>query len=130
MMSMRYTVVYEKSRNGWGSYPPDLPGCGATGRTLPLVRRRIREAIKAHIQGLREDGYLYHRLARWPMWSKLMMRRNPVEDCDDLLVSVRESREALRRIATERLSVSSRRVDHRVGPHRRRASGTSGSLRL
>jgi predicted RNase H-like HicB family nuclease len=56
MMSMRYTVVYEKSRNGWGSYPPDLPGCGATGRTLPLVRRRIREAIKAHIQGLREDG--------------------------------------------------------------------------
>jgi predicted RNase H-like HicB family nuclease len=53
---MRYTVVYEKSRTGWGAYPPDLPGCGATGRTLALVKRRIRTAIKMHIQGLREDG--------------------------------------------------------------------------
>jgi alpha-beta hydrolase superfamily lysophospholipase len=35
MMSMRYTVVYEKARTGWGAYAPDLPGCGATGRTLP-----------------------------------------------------------------------------------------------
>jgi predicted RNase H-like HicB family nuclease len=56
MMSMRYTVIYEKSRNGWGAYPPDLPGCGATGRTLALVKRRIREAIRAQINGLREDG--------------------------------------------------------------------------
>jgi predicted RNase H-like HicB family nuclease len=53
---MRYTVVYEKSSTGWGAYPPDLPGCGATGRTLPVVKRRIREAIKSHIEGLREDG--------------------------------------------------------------------------
>jgi predicted RNase H-like HicB family nuclease len=51
-----YTVIYEKSRTGWGAYPPDPPGCGATGRTLALVKRRIRWAIVAHIQGLREDG--------------------------------------------------------------------------
>jgi len=53
---MPYTVVYEKARTGWGAYAPDLPGCGSTGRTLPLVRQRIRWAIKALVQGLREDG--------------------------------------------------------------------------
>jgi predicted RNase H-like HicB family nuclease len=56
MMSMRYTVVYEKSRTGWGAYAPDLPGCGATGRTLPLVRRRIQWAVRTDVQGLRDDG--------------------------------------------------------------------------
>jgi predicted RNase H-like HicB family nuclease len=56
MMFMRYTVVYEISRTGWGAYAPDLPGCGAAGRTLPLVRRRIQWAIRAHVQGLRDDG--------------------------------------------------------------------------
>ena len=53
---MQYTVIYEKSRNRWGAYLPDLPGCIATGRTLPLVKRRIREAVALHIQGMREDG--------------------------------------------------------------------------
>jgi len=53
---MQYTVIYEKSRNGWGAYLPDLPGCVATGRTLPLVKRRIREAVALHIQGMQEDG--------------------------------------------------------------------------
>jgi predicted RNase H-like HicB family nuclease len=51
-----YTVIYEESPTGYSAYPPDLPGCGATGRTLALTKRRIRWAIKAHIQGLREDG--------------------------------------------------------------------------
>jgi predicted RNase H-like HicB family nuclease len=55
-MGMQYSVIYEKSRTGWGAYPPDLPGCGATGRTLAVVKRRIRWAIKAHIKGLQEDG--------------------------------------------------------------------------
>jgi predicted RNase H-like HicB family nuclease len=50
-----YIVVLEKLRTGWGAYSPDLPGCGATGRTVGLVKRRIRWAIKTHIQGLRED---------------------------------------------------------------------------
>ena len=55
-MGMQYAVIFEKSRTGWGAYAPDLPGCGATGRTLPLTRRRIREAIAIHLKGMREDG--------------------------------------------------------------------------
>jgi predicted RNase H-like HicB family nuclease len=51
-----HTVIYEKSRTGYSAYPHTFQGCGATGRTLALTKRRIRWAIKAHIQGLREDG--------------------------------------------------------------------------
>lgn len=53
---MRYTVIYEKARNGWGAYLPDLPGCVATGRTLTQVKRRIGEAVAMHLRGMREDG--------------------------------------------------------------------------
>jgi predicted RNase H-like HicB family nuclease len=56
MTDIGYTVIYEKSRTGWGAYLPDLPGCVATGRTLPLTKRRIREAIALHVQGIQEDG--------------------------------------------------------------------------
>ena len=53
---MDYAVIYEKSGTGWGAYVPDLPGCVATGRTRPVVERRIREAIAMHLEGMREDG--------------------------------------------------------------------------
>lgn len=36
---------------------PDLPGCVATGDTLQIVEREIRDAIRFHIDGLKEDGH-------------------------------------------------------------------------
>jgi predicted RNase H-like HicB family nuclease len=35
---------------------PDLPGCVATGDTVKMVESETREAIRFHIEGLREDG--------------------------------------------------------------------------
>ncbi len=52
----RYAVVIEKARGNYSAYAPDLPGCVATGKTRALVARRIREAIRFHIEGLRQDG--------------------------------------------------------------------------
>jgi predicted RNase H-like HicB family nuclease len=52
---MRYVVVYERTRRNYAVYVPDLPGCVATGRTRAEVERRIREAIRLHIDGLRDD---------------------------------------------------------------------------
>ena len=49
-------AVYAKTTTGYAAQVPDLPGCIATGRTLPLTRRRMREALALHIQGMREDG--------------------------------------------------------------------------
>jgi predicted RNase H-like HicB family nuclease len=53
---MRYGVVIEKADSNYSAYVPDLPGCVATGQTIEEVEREIREAIRFHIDGLREDG--------------------------------------------------------------------------
>jgi predicted RNase H-like HicB family nuclease len=53
---MQYLVIYEKTATGYSAYPPDLPGCGAAGKTLEETKRVIHEAIEMHLAGLREDG--------------------------------------------------------------------------
>ena len=53
---MRYAVVIERAPNNYAAYVPDLPGCVATASTREELLDEIREAIKLHIEGLREDG--------------------------------------------------------------------------
>ncbi len=53
---MRYVVVIENAGSNFSAYVPDLPGCIATGATLPDVEAAIRQAIELHLDGLREDG--------------------------------------------------------------------------
>ncbi len=53
---MRYAVVIEKAEGNYSAYVPDLPGCIATGDTVAVVEREIRDAIRFHIDGLKSDG--------------------------------------------------------------------------
>jgi predicted RNase H-like HicB family nuclease len=53
---MRYAVVIEKAGGNYSAYVPDLPGCVATGETIPVVEAEIRDAIRFHIDGLKADG--------------------------------------------------------------------------
>ncbi|MCU1274253.1 MAG: hypothetical protein JWO48_1684, partial [Bryobacterales bacterium] len=53
---MKYAVVIEKTKNDFGAYVPDLPGCVAVADSLEEVERMIREAIQFHIEGLKQDG--------------------------------------------------------------------------
>ncbi|NEW86194.1 type II toxin-antitoxin system HicB family antitoxin [Rhodopseudomonas sp. WA056] len=53
---MRYAVVIEQAEGNYSAYVPDLPGCVATGDSVATVEVEIREAIRFHIDGLREDG--------------------------------------------------------------------------
>ncbi|MCG6206610.1 type II toxin-antitoxin system HicB family antitoxin [Rhodopseudomonas sp. HC1] len=53
---MRYAVVIEKADGNYSAYVPDLPGCIATGDSVAEVEVEIREAIRFHLDGLREDG--------------------------------------------------------------------------
>jgi predicted RNase H-like HicB family nuclease len=53
---MRYAVVIEKAGDNYSAYVPDLPGCVATGPTVDAVENEIRDAIRFHIEGLKEDG--------------------------------------------------------------------------
>lgn len=53
---MKYAIVIERAGGNFSAYVPDLPGCVASGDTIEEVELRIREAIKFHLQGMREDG--------------------------------------------------------------------------
>jgi predicted RNase H-like HicB family nuclease len=53
---MRYAIVIEKAEGNYSAYVPDLPGCVATGATIPEVQAEIRGAIRFHVDGLRADG--------------------------------------------------------------------------
>ena len=54
---MNYLIVIEKSDTGYSAYSPDLPGCVSTGTTLEETEQNMQEAIKFHIDGLKEEGY-------------------------------------------------------------------------
>jgi predicted RNase H-like HicB family nuclease len=53
---MRYAVVIEKAEGNYSAYVPDLPGCVASGSSVKEVEKEIRDAIRFHIEGLKEDG--------------------------------------------------------------------------
>ena len=53
---MKYAIVIEKAEGNYSAYVPDLPGCIATGATVQEIEVEIRDAIRFHIEGLREDG--------------------------------------------------------------------------
>ena len=53
---MRYAIVIEKAGGNFSAYVPDLPGCVATGESVQAVETEIRDAIRFHTEGLKEDG--------------------------------------------------------------------------
>ena len=53
---MKYSVVIEKTNNGYSAYAPDLPGCIAAGDSQTEAEELIREAIIMHLESLREHG--------------------------------------------------------------------------
>jgi predicted RNase H-like HicB family nuclease len=52
----KYLVIFEKTKTGFSAYVPDLPGCIATGKTKSDTETRIFEAIRFHLEGMKEEG--------------------------------------------------------------------------
>jgi len=52
----RFLVVIERAEDNYSAYAPDLPGCVAAGETREEAEGNIHEAIRTHVQGLKEDG--------------------------------------------------------------------------
>ncbi|NCO65779.1 MAG: hypothetical protein COW32_04925 [Candidatus Aquicultor secundus] len=52
----RFLVIIEKANGNYSAYSPDLPGCIATGSTPEDAEQNMQEAIKMHVQGLKEDN--------------------------------------------------------------------------
>jgi predicted RNase H-like HicB family nuclease len=54
---LRYAIIIEKAKDGgYGAYVPDLPGCVGMGASHEEVLQNISEAIKFHLDGLKEEG--------------------------------------------------------------------------
>ena len=53
---MRYGIVIEEARGNYSAYVPDLSGCVSTGATVEEVETNICEAIRFHLDGMREDN--------------------------------------------------------------------------
>lgn len=49
-MTNSYTVVLEKSDNGYAAYLPGLLGCVAAGDTLEETKALIAEAVASHME--------------------------------------------------------------------------------
>ena len=52
----RFLVVIEETEFNFSAYSPDLPGCVATGKNREETELNMYEAIRFHLQGLREDN--------------------------------------------------------------------------
>ena len=52
----RFLIVIEKANGNFSAYCPDLPGCVATGKTCEEVKQRMAEAIRLHLEGMKEDN--------------------------------------------------------------------------
>jgi predicted RNase H-like HicB family nuclease len=52
----QFLIVIEQAASNYSAYCPDLPGCIATGKTSEEVKQRMAEAIKMHLEGMREDN--------------------------------------------------------------------------
>ena len=53
---MNFVVIFERGPTSVGAYVPDLPGCVAVGATQEEAQTSITEAIRMHLEGMREDG--------------------------------------------------------------------------
>ena len=54
---IRYAIIIEKAPDGgFGAYVPDLPGCVGMGATKDEAIENIAEAIRFHLEGMKEEG--------------------------------------------------------------------------
>jgi predicted RNase H-like HicB family nuclease len=52
---LKYLIIFEKTETGYSAYVPDLPGCIATAKTKAAVEKSIMEAIRFHLDGMKEE---------------------------------------------------------------------------
>jgi len=54
---MEYTVLlHPAEEGGYWTDVPSLPGCFSQGETVEEALANTKEAIKSHVEALREDG--------------------------------------------------------------------------
>ncbi|MDP9039188.1 MAG: type II toxin-antitoxin system HicB family antitoxin [Acidobacteriota bacterium] len=55
-MTKTFLVVFEKGKECWGAFAPDVPGTGGMGDTVEEARRSLLEGIGYILEHARETG--------------------------------------------------------------------------
>ena len=53
---MTYTVIIEKTADGYSAYLPNLPGCAAAADTREETEALIQQAVIGHLDMLHSNG--------------------------------------------------------------------------
>ena len=56
MSSYKLSVVFEKDKDGYFAFCPELQGCYAQGDTIEEATQNIQDAIKLHIKDRLDAG--------------------------------------------------------------------------
>lgn len=56
MKSTTYFAVFEPSKDGYGVYFPDLPGCITIGKDIKDAEKKAEEALGLHLWGMEKDN--------------------------------------------------------------------------
>ncbi|MDA8369394.1 MAG: type II toxin-antitoxin system HicB family antitoxin [Nocardiopsaceae bacterium] len=51
-----YVILIERTEDGYGAWRPDLLGCVALGDTVEDAIAEMGDAIRFHLEGMREEG--------------------------------------------------------------------------
>ncbi|MEQ8336739.1 MAG: type II toxin-antitoxin system HicB family antitoxin [Cyclobacteriaceae bacterium] len=51
-----YTIIIEKTSDGYSGYVPDLPGCISVGDTRDELVNHLKEAINLYIEEVKLQG--------------------------------------------------------------------------
>jgi len=57
----QYLIIIEKGENNYSAYSPDVLGCVAAGKTIDQTLRRMKEALRLHLEDIHEQGGLFPR---------------------------------------------------------------------
>ena len=50
-----YSIIMEEAEGNYSAYSPDIDGCIATGDNPEEARKNFLEALKFHLEGLKEE---------------------------------------------------------------------------
>jgi predicted RNase H-like HicB family nuclease len=65
---MRQVMIYPGEDDYWVAEVPSLPGCISQGRTREEAITNIKDAIRAYIDALQEDGLAIQKNALRLFW--------------------------------------------------------------
>jgi len=67
MRKLTYLAVFEPSKDGFGVYFPDLPGCISFGKTFEDAQMQAADALALQLYGMEKDGEKLPKPAKSPV---------------------------------------------------------------